>query len=70
VAAPPVSAVASVSGPVSTLSVVPAGHVLSGSQQTGHKPAPVKQQASTLEPGMPLSHCVALFKLENGHNDH
>ena len=61
-AAPPVSAVASVSGPVSTLAMVP-GHVVSGSQQAGHKPAPLKQQASTLEPGMPLSHTVVLFKL-------
>ena len=53
VAAPPVSAVAPVSGPAAALSIVPASHV-SSAQQASHKPASLKQQASTLEPGVPL----------------
>jgi len=58
VAAPPVSAVAPVSGPAAALSMVPAGHVVSGAQQTSHKSASLKQQASTLEPGVALSHSL------------
>ena len=59
-AAPPVSAVAPVSGPPAALSSVPAGHVVSSAQQASHKPASLKQQASTLEPGVPLSHFVIM----------
>jgi bromodomain-containing protein 4 len=35
---------------VAALSMVPAGHVVSSAQQASHKPASLKQQASTLEP--------------------
>jgi len=68
VAALPVSAVAPVSGPAAALSMVPAGHVVSSAQQASHKPASLKQQASTLEPGMALSHSFEFLKLEVCHD--
>lgn len=69
-AAPPVSAVAPVSGPAAALSMVPAGHAVSSVQQASHKPASLKQQASTLEPGVALSHSFGLLKIEDCYNDH
>jgi len=70
VAAPPVSAVAPVSASAAALSMVPASHVVSSAQQASHKPVSLKQQASTVEPGVPLSHSFDLLKLEVCHNDH
>ena len=57
-AAPPASAVLPVSGPAAALSMIPAGLVVSSAQQASHKPASLKQQASTLEPGVALSHSL------------
>jgi hypothetical protein len=62
--------VVTVSSPAAALSMVAASHAGSSVQQASHKPASLKQQISTLEPGDRLAHAFGVLKLKAFHKDH